>query len=75
VETAISEIKKHGEFLIPGVGRLVKVVRPARVGRNPQTGDSIEIEPQLTVKFRALKATKEEMAENDQAESGLEAGS
>jgi DNA-binding protein HU-beta len=75
VETAISEIKKHGEFLIPGVGRLVKVVRPARVGRNPQTGDSIEIEPQLTVKFRALKATKEEMAESDQAESGLEAGS
>ena len=75
VETAISEIKKHGEFLIPGVGRLVKVIRPARVGRNPQTGETIEIEPQLTVKFRPLKATKEEMAEGEEAESGLGAGS
>jgi DNA-binding protein HU-beta len=74
-ETAISEIKKHGEFLIPGVGRLVKVMRPARVGRNPQTGESIEIEPHLAVKFRALKATKEEMAGSEETESGLEAGS
>ena len=74
VETAISEIKKHGEFLIPGVGRLVKVMRPARVGRNPQTGETMEIEPLLTVKFRPLKAAKEAVAEGGEAESGLEAG-
>jgi len=74
VETAISEIKKHGEFLIPGVGRLVKVIRPARVGRNPQTGETIEIEPLLTVKFRALKAAREAVAEGEVAESGLEGG-
>jgi DNA-binding protein HU-beta len=70
VDTAISEIKNHGEFLIPGVGRLVKVVRPARVGRNPQTGEEIEIEPQLTVKFRPLKTAKEAVAEAGEAESG-----
>ncbi|HEX4486569.1 MAG TPA: HU family DNA-binding protein [Terriglobales bacterium] len=70
VETAISEIKNRGEFLIPGVGRLVKVVRPARVGRNPQTGEEMEIEPKLTVKFRPLKAAKEAVAEAGKVESG-----
>lgn len=75
VETAISEIKKQGEFLIPGVGRLVKVVRPARVGRNPQTGEEIEIEPQLTVRFRPLKAAKDAVAEGGETESEIEAGS
>ncbi|MES2221884.1 MAG: HU family DNA-binding protein [Acidobacteriota bacterium] len=72
-QTAIAEIKKHGEFLIPGVGRLVKVMRPARTGRNPQTGETIEIEPQLTVKFRPLKGMKEGVAESEESESGLEA--
>ena len=74
VETAISEIKQHGVFLIPGVGRLVRVERPARVARNPQTGEAIEIEPQLSVKFRPLKAAKEGVAESEEAESGLESG-
>jgi DNA-binding protein HU-beta len=68
-ETAISEIKESGEFMIPGVGRLIKVERPARVGRNPQTGETIEIAPQSTVKFRAVKATTEAMAEGDEARS------
>jgi DNA-binding protein HU-beta len=73
-ETAISEIKNYGEFLIPGVGRLIRVERPARVGRNPQTGESIEIAPQLTVKFRPVKATKEAIAEGEESGSGTEAG-
>jgi DNA-binding protein HU-beta len=75
VETAISEIKQHGEFLIPGVGRLIRVERPARLGRNPRTGESIEIAPQSTVKFRAIKATKEGIDAGEEAGSGLEAGS
>src|ERR1700685_1455943 len=36
--TAIQETKKTGEFTIPGLGKLVKAQRAARLGRNPQTG-------------------------------------
>ena len=42
-ETAIKETKKNGVFVIPGLGRLVKSNRKARMGRNPQTGDPIKI--------------------------------
>jgi nucleoid DNA-binding protein len=32
---------KTGEFVLPGVGRLVRVDRKARIGRNPATGEPI----------------------------------
>ena len=34
-QTVISEVKKNGMFVIPGIGRLVRVDRKARMGRNP----------------------------------------
>src|ERR1035438_3482067 len=36
-ELAVKETKKSGEFTIPGIGKLVKADRKARMGRNPQT--------------------------------------
>ncbi len=39
-ETAVKETKKNGEFTIPGIGKLVKAERKARLGRNPQTGET-----------------------------------
>ena len=38
VEIAIAQTKKAGVFVIPGIGRLKKVERKARMGRNPATG-------------------------------------
>jgi DNA-binding protein HU-beta len=38
-DTAVKETKKNGIFVIPGLGRLVKAHRKARMGRNPQTGE------------------------------------
>ncbi|HEU0050774.1 MAG TPA: HU family DNA-binding protein, partial [Patescibacteria group bacterium] len=35
VTMAYSQVKKSGEFVIPGLGKLVKVHRAARQGRNP----------------------------------------
>ncbi len=40
---AISEVKKNGVFVMPGLGRLVRVDRKARMGRNPATGEAIKI--------------------------------
>ncbi|MFA6393386.1 MAG: HU family DNA-binding protein [Patescibacteria group bacterium] len=58
-ELALSEVKKNGEFVVPGIGKLVKVQRAARVGRNPATGASINIPAKTVVKFRVAKAAKE----------------
>ena len=44
-DTAIKETKKNGVFVVPGIGRLVKAHRKARMGRNPQTGEPIQIRP------------------------------
>jgi DNA-binding protein HU-beta len=57
--TAIQETKKNGEFTIPGLGKLVKAQRAARIGRNPQTGESIKIKAKTAVKFRVAKAAKD----------------
>jgi DNA-binding protein HU-beta len=61
-ETAIKETKKSGVFVIPGIGRLVKAERKARIGRNPQTGAAIKIKAKTVVKFRVAKAAKDVIA-------------
>jgi DNA-binding protein HU-beta len=61
-ETAVQETKKNGEFTIPGLGKLVKAQRAARLGRNPQTGESIKIKAKTAVKFRVAKAAKDAIA-------------
>ena len=58
-QTAIAEVKKNGVFVLPGIGRLVKVERKARMGRNPATGESIKIAAKKVVKFRVAKAAKD----------------
>ena len=58
-DTAIREVKKNGLFVIPGIGRLVRVDRKARVGRNPATGEAINIPAKKVVRFRVAKAAKD----------------
>jgi DNA-binding protein HU-beta len=57
--TAVAETKKNGQFIIPGLGKLVKSQRKARMGRNPQTGAAIKIPAKTVVKFRVAKACKD----------------
>jgi DNA-binding protein HU-beta len=56
---AYKEVKKGGEFVLPGFGKLVKVNRKARMGRNPATGAAIKIPAKTVVKFRLAKAAKD----------------
>jgi DNA-binding protein HU-beta len=46
-------------FTLPGLGKLVLVDRKARVGRNPATGETIQIKARRVVKFRVAKAAKD----------------
>ena len=61
-DVAIKETKKNGLFVVPGLGRLVKAHRKARIGRNPQTGEPIQIKAKTVVKFRVAKAAKDVIA-------------
>jgi DNA-binding protein HU-beta len=52
---------KHAKntFTLPGLGKLVLVNRKARTGRNPATGETIQIKAKRVVKFRVAKAAKD----------------
>lgn len=58
VATAIRETRNTGQFVIPGIGKLVKAHRKARMGRNPQTGAPIKIPAKTVARFRVAKACK-----------------
>ncbi|MFL6468573.1 MAG: HU family DNA-binding protein [Pyrinomonadaceae bacterium] len=59
---ATSEVKKNGEFTLPGFGKLKKTNRKAREGRNPATGAVIKIPAKTTVKFSIGKAMKDSIS-------------
>lgn len=61
-DTAVRETKKNGVFVLPGLGRLKKSQRKARVGRNPQTGEPIKIPAKTVAKFYLAKAVKDSIA-------------
>ena len=46
-------------FTVPGLGKLVKIKRKARMGRNPATGEAIKIAAKTVLKFRVAKAAKD----------------
>src|ERR1700676_4155534 len=61
---AYKEIKKNGEFVLPGFGKLVKQKRKARMGFNPKTQKKIKIPAKTVVKFRVAKAVKDAVLGN-----------
>ena len=56
---AIAYKEAKNGFVIPGIGKLVLVNRKARIGRNPATGEQINIPAKTVVKFRVAKVCKE----------------
>jgi len=57
---AVREAKgSAGKFVIPGIGRVVKAHRKARLGRNPQTGEQIKIKAKTVVRLRPAKVLKD----------------
>jgi len=56
---AAKEVKRSGQFVLPGVGKLVLAKRKARMGRNPQTGEPLKIPAKTVLKFRIAKSIKD----------------
>ena len=61
-ELAVKEAKKSGVFVVPGLGRLKKMQRKARMGRNPATGAAIKIKAKTVAKFYVAKSVKDAIA-------------
>jgi len=53
------EIKKGGEVPMKGLGKFRVQNRKARVGRNPLTGEEIQIPAKTVVKFSISKTLKD----------------
>ena len=56
---ALAYKNAKNSFTLPGLGKLVLVQRKARLGRNPATGETIQIKAKKVVKFRVAKAAKD----------------
>ena len=53
------QLQDCGEFTLPGIAKLVLQKREARTGRNPATGEAIEIPTKQVVKARIAKQLKD----------------
>ena len=60
VDLAVKGAKQEEKgYMLPGLGKVKLVKRPARVGRNPMTGEQIKIKAKKVVKLVACKALKD----------------
>ena len=59
IEHLQTTLGQGDKISLPGVGQFEVAERAARQGRNPQTGETIEIPASKAVKFKAGKALKE----------------
>ena len=53
---AVTETKKKGAFVLPGIGKTALVKRKARIGRNPATGEAIKIPAKTVIRIRPTKS-------------------
>lgn len=63
VNTVIDELKNGGQVVLPGLGSFSTGNRSARTGRNPQTGQAIQIKASRVAKFKPGKSLKEAVQE------------
>ena len=61
VDTIIEALKKGEKVQLIGFGTFESKKRPARVARNPRTGEEIKVKASKAPVFKASKALKDEM--------------
>lgn len=59
---AADQLKTAGELNLPDIGKLVAKDKPARIGRNPRTGESVEVPASKAVKFTVSSVLKKAIA-------------
>jgi DNA-binding protein HU-beta len=59
IELTVKNLKKGHKVRIAGLGIFQVKKRPARMGRNPATGEQIKIKASKKLNFRAAKEVKD----------------
>lgn len=59
IDSIVAGLKAGDEVSIAGLGIFSTKMRPARQGRNPRTGENIQIPAMRVPKFRPAKALKD----------------
>ena len=59
IQIAYAGAKLPKGLMLPGLGKIIKAKRKARMGRNPKTGEPMKIAAKTTAKFRLCKAAKD----------------
>lgn len=60
IDIAVKGAKQEEKgIMLPGIGKVKLIKRPARMGRNPATGETIKIKAKTVVKIVACKALKD----------------
>jgi DNA-binding protein HU-beta len=59
IELTVKNLKKGNKVRVTGLGTFQVRKRPARLGRNPLTGEQIKIKASKKLAFRAAKEVKE----------------
>ena len=59
IEVILATVAKGEDVTLSGFAKLSKVKRPARMGRNPQTGQPVKIKAKTVAKITALKGFKD----------------
>ena len=59
IDVVTEEMKNKGKVQLVGFGTFETTERAARTGRNPKTGETIEIGASTSPKFKAGKALKD----------------
>jgi DNA-binding protein HU-beta len=59
VDEITAQVAKGETVSLPGFAKFARIDRPARMGRNPATGDTIKIAAKRVAKITPLKAFKD----------------
>ena len=60
IDIAVKGAKQEAKgIMLPGLGKVKLIKRPARTGRNPATGETIKIKAKKVAKIVACKALKD----------------
>lgn len=58
-ESITAYVRDGDEITLPGLGKFKTATRAARAGRNPQTGETVQIASRIAVSFAPAKALKD----------------
>ena len=61
IKTVAKELKKNGKLGLVGFGTFSVAKRKARTGRNPQTGEEIQIKAKKVVRFKPGKGLSDKI--------------